>query len=103
MPVKVFVSSKDRTSVARRLLDAAEEAGLDASHVRLEKTRGPGFVVSDELAKRLKLDEDTQAEDLPKAKEAKATADTPEKTSEVEKPKRGRPAGKKNQEPTDGE
>ena len=100
MPVKVLVAQRDATRVAKELFAAAEAAGLDSSHVRVEKTRGFGFILSDELAEHMGVSENVEADSEP-GKPDSASA-TPE-VSKESKPKRGRPAGKKNQEPSDGE
>jgi hypothetical protein len=86
MSVKVFVSNEDRQKVARQLLDAAE----DPSEVRLEKSRGLGFVITDRLAAQLGLTEDSNITKSPE--------------TEPDRPKRGgRPRSSKNKERSDGE
>lgn len=102
MPVKIYVAPEDVQRVARELLDAAEAAGLDPSHVRSEKTRGRGFIVSDKLAKHLGVAD--SAEEVSASDVKKLDVEPAVEASEVteDKPKRGRPAGKKNQEPSDG-
>jgi hypothetical protein len=111
MPVKIFVSNADKQAVARRLLDAAD----DPQHVRVEKTRGFGFVISDDLAEKLGLKpgDEVQASHITGVAD-KAAVDEPESDKDSEdssgtatKPKRGRPAGKTNtkkaEESSDGE
>lgn len=97
MPVKVLVAQRDATRVAKELFAAAEAAGLDSSHVRVEKTRGFGFILSDELAEHMGVSEDVEA-----APEPNGDSTTSEVNKES-KPKRGRPAGKKTKEHGDGE
>lgn len=100
MPVKVLVAQRDATRVAKELFAAAEAAGLDSSHVRVEKTRGFGFILSDDLAKHMDVSEDVETTPEPNKPDSDSVKS---ESSKETKPKRGRPAGKKNQEPSDGE
>jgi hypothetical protein len=86
MAVKIYVSNEDRQEVARKLLDAAD----NPTDVRLEKTRGIGFVITDELAEKLNLTGKTLE---PSAPNTLSLDSDDADVKPADSPKQGRPRG----------